>query len=581
MLNAAVRLQPWRVARRLIAAFRTFAGAQGSRAVLLVAVGAVLEGAGLMLLAPILTMVTAADSARPLTRWLSALGIESADARLGALVALFIGVMSLRAVALHARDIALARLQTGFVEAQRNRVIRALAGARWARVASLRHARVANLMSAEMQRLGSSVQFLIQGSVALVMLVIQGALAFWLAPELAGFVLLLLAAGALLLVFGQRRSRDLGIEVVQASQALMGSAVGFLNGLKTAAAQNAQAGFVAEFESIQTQLRSRQLEFTARQAKARAIYGIASATLGGAVVVAGFTLFDVAPATLILLIVILVRMSGPALLVQQATQSFFFGVGGFEMVEALTAELSTEAPGTAAGATRAVSGGAPIQFDAVSYLHEGGGGVREVTLAIQPGEFVGITGPSGAGKTTLIDLLVGLVHPQRGQVRIGEIPLDTASAPAWQGRIAYVPQDGFLFHDTLRRNLTWDNAAIDDAAIDRALAIAGASALVERLPQGLETMLGERGTLLSGGERQRIGIARALLRGGDLLVLDEATNAIDPAGEHMLLTRIATLRPRPTIVMITHRADSLGHCDRVFQVRGAVVTERADSPSEG
>lgn len=136
-----------------------------------------------------------------------------------------------------------------------------------------------------------------------------------------------------------------------------------------------------------------------------------------------------------------------------------------------------------------------------------------------------------------------------------------------------MPQDGFLFHDSVRRNLCWGAAAINDAAIAAALALAGADTLVAQLPQGLDTVVGERGALLSGGERQRLALARALLRRPRLLVLDDAANAIDAAGEAALLARLAALDPRPTIVMISHRAESMALCDRVIRVDQGAVTD--------
>jgi ATP-binding cassette subfamily C protein len=165
------------------------------------------------------------------------------------------------------------------------------------------------------------------------------------------------------------------------------------------------------------------------------------------------------------------------------------------------------------------------------------------------------------------------VHPQEGRISVGRVAIDAATVRTWQTRIAYVPQDGFLFHDTLRRNLTWDNAGIDDDATAWALVLAGAGELVRRLPAGLDTVLGERGARLSGGERQRIGLARALLRKSDLLILDEATNALDPAAERDVLARLARLDPRPTIIMIAHHAASLSYCDRLFHVEAGAVTE--------
>jgi len=231
--------------------------------------------------------------------------------------------------------------------------------------------------------------------------------------------------------------------------------------------------------------------------------------------------------------------------------------------------------GEAAGATSPVPSPppGPIALDGVTYRHAGGGGVADVTLTVPPGAFVGIAGASGAGKTTLVDLLITLLSPQSGELRVGGVSLHGARATGWRDRLAYVPQEGFLFHDSIRRNLGWGAGALDDAALWDALALAGADALVRALPEGLDTVVGERGALLSGGERQRLAIARALLRRPRLLVLDEATNAIDAASEAMLLARLAALDPRPTIVMISHRAESLGVCDQVITIeRGAVAS---------
>ena len=162
------------------------------------------------------------------------------------------------------------------------------------------------------------------------------------------------------------------------------------------------------------------------------------------------------------------------------------------------------------------------------------------------------------------------------------MPLDDCALPAWRARVAYVAQDAYLFHDTVRRNLSLGAEAADDAALWRALAVARADGLVRALPGGLDAVVGERGARLSGGERQRLAIARAVLRAPDLLVLDEATTGIELATEAAILRDLADLTPQPTILIITHRPEPLALCARVLRIEeGRVSAARAGQASPG
>ena len=484
-----------------------------------------------------------------------------------ALLAAFVLLSVVRALVQYARDIALAQLQATFVEHQRNAVMRAVAAASWSRIVGLRHARITNLITTEVGRVSGSAQFLIQGSVAAAMLIVQAGLALTLAPVLALATTALVLVGGGAVFLAQGKIRDIGSGMVKGNAALMGSASGFLSGLKAAAAQNTQSEFIAEFEIIQTQLRETGLSFQRRQANSRRTFAIGSGFAAAAVVLIGFAT-KVPPAVLITLVLIFARMSGPAIMIQQSAQNFFFALPSFEALQNFQIELAAERAITPAPLLPPP--GAIVARDLV-YVYPGGGGVRGASVTIAPGSFVGIAGPSGAGKTTLIDLLIGLTEPQTGTLSVGGLLLDAGGRAGWREGVAYVPQEGFLFHDTVRRNLAWGNRAPDEAAMWDALTFVGAEDLVRRMPDGIDTIVGERGALLSGGERQRLALARAILRKPRLLVLDEAMNAIDAGSETLLLGRIAALNPRPTILMISHRAESMATCDQVIRVEGGVV----------
>ncbi len=198
-----------------------------------------------------------------------------------------------------------------------------------------------------------------------------------------------------------------------------------------------------------------------------------------------------------------------------------------------------------------------------------------INLRIARGESIGIVGPTGAGKTTLVDLLLGLLKPQEGEVLIDDHPLHQApeDLSAWQRRLGYVPQALYLIDDTLRRNIALGlkEEEIDDAQVQRSVRMAQLETLVEKLPEGLHTVIGEKGVRLSGGERQRIAIARALYAQPDVLVFDEATSALDNETEAELTRAIEGLKGQKTLLVIAHRLSTVQRCDRiVFMHEGRV-----------
>jgi ATP-binding cassette subfamily C protein len=192
-------------------------------------------------------------------------------------------------------------------------------------------------------------------------------------------------------------------------------------------------------------------------------------------------------------------------------------------------------------------------------------------LSIPAGSFTAIVGPSGAGKTTIVDLFTGLIRPQQGHVWIDDLLLEQVDLRQWRRMIGYVPQETFLLHDSVFLNVTLGDANMTEADVDEALRAAGAWDFVSALPMGIRSSVGERGAALSGGQRQRIAIARALAHRPKLLILDEITSALDPDSEAAICRTLQGLRGQLTILAISHQPAIVQAADSVYRLeRGHV-----------
>jgi ATP-binding cassette subfamily C protein len=555
----------------------------------LVAVGALVESLGLVLLIPLLGVVApSTQTPRALRRiaeqFFGLIGAHSPFERLAALLAIYAVLMVFRAVVTTLRDVKMAALQIGFLESQRAEVADLLAAARWDQLVRLRHARITQLMSGDLQRVATGVTFLLQAAVALVMMVSQIVLAFVVSPALASIALALLIVIGLALAPMVRRSQGIGRFVTESNLKLVDVAAQFLGGLKLAVSQNLQGAFTREFRDTLQLVATRQVDNIRQRTYARLLISLLSSAVGGAIVLIGFGVLHVPASVLIWLVLIISRMNAPVSTIQQGLQQVAFALPAYDQVVALKAELASVSERRSPSEDAPFPEGAVV-FEAVSFRHpsatseaSGERGVQGIGLTLRPGDFLGVVGASGAGKTTFADLLVGLIPPQQGRITVGGCPLAGAVLAGWRGGVSYVSQDPFLFHDTVRRNLTWACPSASEADLWRALALADAEALVRRMDLGLDAVVGERGALVSGGERQRIALARAVLRRPRVLVLDEATNAIDIPTERLVLERICALLPQPTIVMIAHRPESLALCRTVVEIEDGRLVRPAAQP---
>ena len=210
-----------------------------------------------------------------------------------------------------------------------------------------------------------------------------------------------------------------------------------------------------------------------------------------------------------------------------------------------------------------------------SYSERNSEALQNVSMQIKKGSFVAIVGRTGSGKTTLVDLLLGLLEPDSGELSVDEIQINQSNAPMWRRQVGYVPQQIFLADDTLSANIALgiSEQLVDQEKVERAAQIAQVNEFIDQLPQGFATFLGERGVRLSGGQRQRVGLARAIYSSPSVLILDEATSSLDSITERAVMSAVHHLKGEMTTIVVAHRLSTVMNSDEIFIFDSGALVE--------
>ena len=572
--------------RAFAAAFRALGLGRLSLVLGLVMAGSLLESVGILMLIPLLGIVFGSAPASGGAVWQAVGrfvpdGLGSAGLLAG-ILGLYAILLALRAVVAWQRDLQSLRLALDMVDRQRESLVRAIAGADWRQVQEMRHAHLEFAMNAEVERLSVGTDRLLRATVAILQLAFLLALALWLSPALTAIAAAAVVVGVPLLLPIVRSSHRHGEELSRYGAERQAVFSDFLAGMKLAKAYRAEARYTGDFLTVCRNIRQRAVAFSCLQVISHNAFQLAAGLAAAGIVFAGIEWLHTPPVLLFTMLALMTRIIGPVQQLAQSVQDVLTMLPAFGNLSRIALALEPAPDPARVSATASTSGLAnlplagplDVRLDSVSYsLPHGGRRLLEnVTLSIAAGEIAVLLGPSGSGKTTLADMMMGLVSPPSGQVRVGGVVPAGGQGAAGVRRLAgYVPQESFLFDLSLRENLIW---AAPDASEDdlwRALALAEAEDFVRRLPQGLDTVTGNRGSRLSGGERQRICLARALLGQPGLLILDEATSALDPEVELRLLDTISNLRGTTTVLLIAHRLHESFTADRTFMLRGGRI----------
>jgi ATP-binding cassette subfamily C protein len=559
-------------AAALLSDYRQFAGARLWLALALMLLGAIAEGFGLLMIVPLATVAIGGNSGA-LGRFAAWGDQLPAGQRFAIALALFVAAMAVRSVVLYARDVALAGLEADYVASLRLRAAATLARKGWPFASRIGQAGMQSLLLNDVPRAGLAINHVQALIVAVVMLAVQLTLTAILSPALTLVALIVLVAGGLLSVRWMRRGVRSGMAISEMAEDSASSGFRLHAGLKAALAQGTAGPFLDEYRTSLAGATARNVQFTRDFSAARQMGALGAALAAALLLFVGVRLLALPFPVLIASLVLFARMSAPAQTLQQSTQLVAAHAQAFAAIEQRLGPL--EPPG-AEGPARGPLDWRELELDSAAFEHQRGLGLPAMSLSLKRGQWLGIAGRSGAGKTTLVDLIVGLLSPQAGTITIDGQGLEGERLEQWRAGLAYVGQEGAVFNDSVRGNLLAEGVMADESALWQALELVGLAERVRAFAQALDESVGDRGSILSGGERQRLVLARSLLRKPRLLILDEATSALDPKGEAELLGRLRALEPRPAALIVAHRESTLAHCDSVVDLRHKVPRKSGD-----
>ena len=575
-------------AGRLACALIAWAPRRSALAILLLLASALTETFGIMMIVPLLYVigVGAEDGARgPVGEAVArAADFAGVELTLPMVLGVFLALAALRSATAWQRDVQISAIQLGFVDALRERLYAATAGAAWSFLVRRRRSDLLHVLAEETARAGLGAFLLLQHTVTAVFAVAQLTLAVVISPLVS--LAALLAGGVLVLAARPlvRRSRTLGRELTESGKAFHSNLLEFLGGLKLAKSADAEARHTADFAGVMADMRRHQLAFTTVSALARSVFNMGAAGALAALIWLSVRSAGLSLPELLVMAFVFVRVMPALLRLQQGAQDLAHALPAYvnvlenERMLREAAEPPDEAPHGGTGrAQMALRHELTVRNVSFAYDPDAGRPALEgVDLTVPAGSFLTVAGPSGAGKSTLVDVLLGLIEPGAGEVRVDGLRLAGSDLRRWRRSVAYVPQDPYLFHDTIGANLRWARPEATEAELWEALRLAAAADFVAALPEGLDTVAGDRGARLSGGERQRIVLARALLREPSLLLLDEATGQLDAATEERVVAALRTLRGRTTIVAVAHRPALMEAADRIVVLESGRVAATGD-----
>ncbi|KAB7708160.1 ATP-binding cassette domain-containing protein [Bacillus aerolatus] len=473
------------------------------------------------------------------------------------------------------------KIQHGFARHLRLEIYKDLLHANWSFYVKRRKSDLINTITAELARVSAGTNTFLQLITAIIFTFIQIGIAFLLSPAITTFVLL---SGFILTIFSRgfiKRSRLLGGRTSEIAQNFLAGITDNFNGMKDIKSNTLEQSRMNWFQSISQRMYDEQMEYITLKTASQFYYKIASAVLISIFIFLSVNLFNAQAAQLMLIIIIFTRLWPRVTGIQANLEQIAAVTPALKAVIKLKDEsqMAKELDDLNSQKIKPIHIKEGVECNNVFFRYNQSESVyalNGINVFFPSNRMSAVVGKSGAGKSTLIDLLMGLNQPEKGDILLDGIPLSKENLLALRRSISYVPQDPFLFNTTIRENLLLIQSDATEEQIWEALRFAAADDFVKKLPQGLDTLIGDRGIRLSGGERQRLVLARAILRKPSILVLDEATSALDTENETKIQEALERLKGKMTIVVIAHRLSTIRNADQVVVLDKGEIIQKGE-----
>lgn len=559
---------------RAFKAFYAFAPAQQSMILVLMLTQGITAGVGLLFIIPLLQLVgfdvgmeggATSGITDAANQVFAVLGVTP---DLINVLLSYIVIVSVIALLRYQLTVRTTRVQQAYIGSLRDQLYRGLLHSRWQFIVEHKMSDFTHCLSGQVQSISHASNLMLNLLSQAVLTLVLIALVFLLSWQMT--MLALLSALVLLavllpfnrIIYGSGKSQLLSYKSLFQ---MLTEQLGSLKMIKSYASERFYAD---QMQQVSQTLEAQQLSFTRMNALTQCLYMVGAVLAFSLFFYVAQSVLAIPLATILLLLVIFSRLLPQFSGMQKTWQQLLHNVPAFRDVSEMRSACErAREPDHLQQSCPVLQ--QQLRLEKVSYRYpkKAQPVFENLSLTIEKNQTVALVGPSGAGKSTLADLIAGLLEPDTGTLFCDAQALTGETRLAWRQRVAYVTQEVYLFHDTIRANLSWvTSRQVNDGDLWRVLKLAAADDFVTRLPQGLDTVIGDRGIRLSGGERQRLALARALLAEPQLLILDEATSALDHQNEQKIQQALEQLQGTLTIVIIAHRETTIAHADKRIEL---------------